>query len=65
MKEKLTSLYGISDNLESGFFINHTITLNNLIEKTNYDYRITCKDEGDVIVVSDEYHFATQEKMLT
>ncbi|NTW26982.1 MAG: hypothetical protein HGA36_01525 [Candidatus Moranbacteria bacterium] len=65
-KDSLSSVYNnLADNLETGFFTNHSITLNNLIEKTAYDYKITCVDDGTASIMSDEHHFTTQEKGLT
>ena len=65
-KDALSATYNeLSNNIESGFFTNHTITLTQLLPVTNYDYKITCADESNVVITSDEHHFVTVEKGLT
>ena len=65
-KDSLIANYNdLSDNLEKAFNTNHTITLTQLLPKTNYDYKVTCTDEGSTVVTSDEHHFVTAEKGLT
>ncbi len=49
---------------EASFNSNHSIHLSGLIYKTQYHYRITCLDNLDTILMSDELSFTTLEKQI-
>jgi len=51
--------------VETDYNANHSMHITGLIFSTKYYYQITCGDNLDNIISSDEYYFTTSEKLYT